>query len=231
MFLNDAFDVEFDRMHRKERPIPAGAIQLPTVWTWGCIWLAAGMTGLFVAGMVTGVLGLVLTLCIVSYDALHKRISLAPALMGLCRFLLYPIAASTADATLSRTAIGGGVALAIYVIGISFLARRESLPGAPRYWPIALLAAPIALALLTNAPKQPDPVFLLSAVVGLWIARCLRSTLQASERNIGRTVSGLLAGIVFVDWLAVAGAPRQFGAVFIALFLTALLLQKVAPAT
>src|SRR5262252_9197240 len=32
MFLNDAFDVEFDRQHRPERPIIGGEISRQTVW-------------------------------------------------------------------------------------------------------------------------------------------------------------------------------------------------------
>src|SRR3954467_14588405 len=32
MYLNDAFDVEFDRQNRKERPIPSGAISAGDVW-------------------------------------------------------------------------------------------------------------------------------------------------------------------------------------------------------
>src|SRR5687768_18320093 len=32
MYLNDAFDSEFDRQHRPERPIPSGAISLGEVW-------------------------------------------------------------------------------------------------------------------------------------------------------------------------------------------------------
>ena len=43
MFLNDAFDVEFDRQYRKERPIPSHAIGLKAVWVWGVAWLAFGM--------------------------------------------------------------------------------------------------------------------------------------------------------------------------------------------
>jgi len=35
MFLNDAFDAEFDRRYRKERPIPSGMIELKSVWRWG----------------------------------------------------------------------------------------------------------------------------------------------------------------------------------------------------
>ena len=42
MFLNDAFDVHFDRQHRKERPIPSGAISVTAVWQWGFGWLAVG---------------------------------------------------------------------------------------------------------------------------------------------------------------------------------------------
>ncbi|HEY4951797.1 MAG TPA: UbiA family prenyltransferase, partial [Verrucomicrobiae bacterium] len=39
MFLNDAFDAEFDRQRRASRPIPSGAISLPAVWRWSFAWL------------------------------------------------------------------------------------------------------------------------------------------------------------------------------------------------
>jgi hypothetical protein len=55
--------------------------------------------------------------------------------------------------------------------------------------------------------------------------------LWPANRQIGRAVSGLLAGIVFVDWLAVADAPRNFGLVFLALFGLAVLFQRFVPAT
>ena len=32
MFLNDAFDANFDAIHRRDRPIPSGAIAVDTVW-------------------------------------------------------------------------------------------------------------------------------------------------------------------------------------------------------
>src|SRR3954468_4225694 len=35
MYLNDAFDVEFDRLNRNERPIPSGAISVGDVWGYG----------------------------------------------------------------------------------------------------------------------------------------------------------------------------------------------------
>src|SRR5262245_55028336 len=42
MFLNDAFDADFDQKHRPMRPIPSGAIKLRDVWVWGFVWLVLG---------------------------------------------------------------------------------------------------------------------------------------------------------------------------------------------
>ena len=39
MYLNDAFDAQFDAQHRLERPIPSGAIRVETVWGLGFAWL------------------------------------------------------------------------------------------------------------------------------------------------------------------------------------------------
>jgi hypothetical protein len=44
-------------------------------------------------------------------------------------------------------------------------------------------------------------------------------------------VSGLLAGIVFVDWLAVADAPKYLGLIFLVLFGLAIFFQRFVPAT
>ena len=231
MFLNDAFDVEFDRQYRKERPIAVGAISLTTVWRWGLLLLGLGGACLISFGLVTGALGVLLIFCIVLYDAVHKRFLLAPVLMGFCRGLLYLVASSTALNGVTGSSMWCGLALALYVVGLSFLARRESARGALRYWPAFLLASPILLALIMNADDYRQPALLLSAVLLLWMLRALRQTFWSPEPNVGRTVSWLLAGIAFVDWLAVADAPRHFGFVFIGFFLSALLMQRVVPAT
>jgi len=155
---------------------------------------------------------------------------LAPVLMGICRLLLYLVASSTALNGVTGWSMWSGLALALYIVGLSSLARRESARGPVAYWPAMILAAPILLALLLNANDYRQPAWLLSAVLALWILRSLRQLFR-SNPNVGRVVSSLLAGIVFVDWLAVADAPRRFGFFFIAFFLCALLLQRIAPAT
>lgn len=231
MFLNDAFDEQFDRQHRPLRPIPSGRITAPLVWRWGGALLAVGELLLFGCGVSTGVLGMALALGILLYDAIHKAFTFSPLLMGACRFLVYLVAASGGEAGVGGWVIWSGLALAGYVVGLSFIARRESLPGPPRYWPVALLAAPVALALLLNAGEFRQPALLLAGVLTLWSLRCLRTVFWTGELNVGRAVSGLLAGIVLVDWLAAVQTPRELGAAFIALFLAALLAQRVVPAT
>jgi hypothetical protein len=73
--------------------------------------------------------------------------------------------------------------------------------------------------------------FFLSVILVLWIMHCLRFTFWSPQRNIGRSVSGLLAGIVLVDWLAIGGGGLILGPVFAGLFVLALLFQRFIPAT
>jgi 4-hydroxybenzoate polyprenyltransferase len=231
MYLNDAFDADFDRQHRGTRPIPSGAISVQAVWRWSLAWLAAGSIGLIGLGKVTGMLGVALLLCILAYNALHKLISFAPVLMGICRMLLYVIAASTGVQGVTGWALWCGLALATYVIGLSCLARGESTGGPAPYWPLVLLAAPVPLALIMNTGIYREPGILLSLILVLWTIRSLRPALWSKERNVGAAVANLLAGIVFVDLLAIADASREFALVFFLLFGLALLLQRVVPAT
>jgi 4-hydroxybenzoate polyprenyltransferase len=231
MFLNDAFDAQFDRQYRKERPIPSRAIGLKTVWAWAAGWLALGACCLAWIGVTTGVLGLTLAGCIVLYDAVHKRVTFAPVLMGLCRFVLYLAAASTAVSGFNSKVFGCAGALFAYIIGLSYVARRESAPGALRHWPSLLVAMPILVALIFNRGSQLESALLISAIFAVWTVKSLRYTLWTDKPSISRTVSGLLAGIVWVDLLAAANAPRDFGIIFIGLFLAALLFQRYVPAT
>jgi 4-hydroxybenzoate polyprenyltransferase len=230
MFLNDAFDAGFDGQYRRERPIPSGAISERAVWIIGFALLVGGLICVWLLGMVTGVVGVLLVLCILAYNAVHKVLTISPVLMAGCRFLLYALAGATATRSLSGLSLWSGFALGAYVIGLTYVAARESTGASVRYWPCIFLAAPIGLALLENQGSAFGTAMLLAVLLALWILRSLRYTF-GPERNVGRTVSGLLAGIVLVDLLAAADVPKPFGAVFIGLFLLALLLQRFVPAT
>jgi hypothetical protein len=73
----------------------------------------------------------------------------------------------------------------------------------------------------------------ISLLLALWIIRCVRSVFLGGAINVSYIVSNLLAGIVLVDWLAVAPLiPPWTGIlVFLALFGLSNWLQRFVPAT
>jgi UbiA prenyltransferase family len=232
MFLNDAFDVDFDRQRRAERPIPSGQIPLATVWKFGFAWLALGILMLFFIGKIEGLLGVVLAIFILIYDAAHKFITASPWLMGACRFWVYVIAGTTGVNGLNGWPIICGVALAFYIVGLSYVARRESFRGPVPYWPLIFLAAPVILAFMMNSGNFLPPTIVASLILVLWAMFCIWPVFFGSEANVGIIVSNLLAGIVFVDWLAIAPvASRWLGLILLILFGLTKLLQKFVPAT
>jgi 4-hydroxybenzoate polyprenyltransferase len=231
MFLNDLVDAGFDAQFRRERPIPAGWIDLKTVGWWSGAWLAAGTLLLASLGKPAAPLALLLLASIVVYDVVHKAVPFAPALMGLCRFFLYLVAASAGQEGIQGIAVWGGVVMGSYIVGLSYLARTESKDGPLRYWPCLLLATPMILAWFINDGEYRQNSVVLSALLALWVVRCLRWTFSTEGKNVGRTVSGLLAGIVLVDMLMVLPEPYPDGLVFLGLLGLALLFQRFVPAT
>lgn len=242
MLLNDACDVDWDRAHRPERPIPSGAIESRTVWCLGIGGLAIGMGIAGGLGKVTAIIGLLLMNCILIYNFIHKRTAWSVLFMGGCRALLVLLAGAMAYAESGRklpfllceeagALTWAAAALATYVIGLSCMARAESQPDAVDWWPALLMISPVIPSILIHDGKLRDNALLLCAVLSLWIFRNLRFAFAMNPRQVGRAVGGWLAGIVIVDMLAVAAAPREAGAVFLALFILALLLQKKVPAT
>jgi len=231
MYLNDAFDAAFDAQFRRERPIPAGLIRLGTVWQLGVLWLGLGLLTLAWLGKATGVLAVLLIVTVVVYDAVHKAITLAPVLMALCRFLLYLIAGTSASNGLSGLTVWSGVALALYILGLSYIARHESTRPSLRWWPTGFLAAPVVLALVVNGEGYYQQAGWLILLLVFLIIQCLHSRAGETSPDLKRTVSGLLAGIIWVDLLAVAGGTTTIAMLFVALFLLARLLQRVIPAT
>ena len=231
MYLNDAFDLDFDRLHRKERPIPSGAISRGEVWGYGIGWLVLGTVLMFFFGWDTALLTLALVFSILLYDGVHKMIAFSPVLMAICRFFLFLAAASTGDSGVTGIALWSALALSLYIAGLSYVAKSESNRGPLRYWPCLLLAAPIVLAWIVNQGDYRTRGLILCAILLIWIIRNLRLTFWTGQKNVGRTVSGLLAGIVLVDFLSVAGGTPLQGLTFLALFGLALLFQRFIPAT
>jgi 4-hydroxybenzoate polyprenyltransferase len=229
--LNDAFDAEHDQQQHPARAIPSGVVETRTVWRWGLFWLAVGALLLLWIRPLAGGLGLVLVVFVVVFNAVHRLTALSPVLPGVCRLLLYLLAAATATRGVTGWAIWCGLAAGIYVIGAGYLARAPR-PARPLgYWPVVLIGTPILLAVVMNAGSYREAAWLISAVLALWTVHALRYTLWAPGLDFTRTGRELVAANVLVDWLAVAPvAPRELGYLFIAFFVGCLALQRVMPA-
>lgn len=229
MFLNDAFDVDFDRRYRPERPIVSGRIAARTVWIFGSAMLLLGLLLLWKTGFYPGFWGSVLVIAILCYNAIHKKTAMAPVIMALCRVLLYLVAGSAAGQGISRPLLWAAAALGLYVLGISFMARVESNSGVVGRWPFALLLFPI----LIGVPRHffTGPVFVASGLLIAWLCWCLLGGSRRSGLALSSGIAGLLAGIVLVDLLAVSPSVPYAWAIFLGLFVAAVLFQRLAPAT
>ncbi len=236
MFLNDAFDVQFDREHRPERPIPSGDITAKAVWALGIVQLLLGLGCLVYVNTLATLCALGLAGSILIYDWLHKRTAWSPLIMGLCRLLLYLLAGATATGSLGLTVVLSALALWSYIVGLSNIARRESTGGRLNSWPCWLLSLPLALVLALPYYQEGTDVLSSGVVIAgglyaLWTVRSLLFTFKSMIPQHGRTVSGLLAGIVLFDFLLAANQNMEMGIVFFGLFGLALLFQRYIPAT
>lgn len=224
MFLNDLCDVAFDRQYKPDRPIVAGAVTPRAVVAAAIVLPCAGL--LLALAIKPNVLlwGAILVVVITAYDILHKRIAWAPLLMATCRFLLYLMAAAAGVLGLTPRALGFALALALYVVGLSYLARGESrVRRTSSFW-LLLLFAPVAAGFYFDS----TPVALLCALpLLLWIWRAF----VLAKATAARAVSVLLAGIVLVDLLAISPTSLLPWLGFAALFGAALLFQRYVPAT
>jgi hypothetical protein len=242
MFLNDFCDAEFDALYCPQRPIPAGKISRQAVGQWAILWFVLGFACLAFLGAVSAIFALVLIAAIILYDFRHKGLAWAPLVMGLCRFLLYPLAAVSVGATnvfatLNLFVVPAGVALGLYVAGITYLARGESRPEKPARWALLLLFLPVATSLgiflLQNMhrPVPPGALALACLLQLYWMAWMLVPFWRKSNPSLGRVVSGLLAGIVLIDVLMATLMLGPLSAALLPLFALAFLLQRFVPAT
>lgn len=234
MYLNDAFDRDFDRVHRPERPIPSGAVGARAVLGLGFAMLAAGValagaagwqrTGSAAAALAASALAGVIVL----YDLKHKGNPLSPVLMGLCRVLVYATAALATFPAYSHALAFASLALLGYLVGLTYIAKHETGGSLVRLWPLVPLALPVVYGLASHglAPKA------LALAVLAHVAFTLRLVLSPARRDVPRAVGQLIAGISLVDAIAIAasGVP-ELALLAIAAFSLTRIFQRVVPGT
>lgn len=237
MYLNDAFDRDFDARVRPDRPIPSGEVSAKRVFVSGfgmlglavlCVLLittrGAGGTALAAGSSMTALAG-----TIVFYDLYHKQNPLSPVVMGLCRVLVYLTAGlCVALWPPSTPLLWGAVALLGYLIGLSYAAKQENLGEVKNLWPLVFLALPCASAIWVRDTETAALLALFTA----WMLYSLSFLLRKRGRNIPRAIGHFIAGISLLDGtlIALVGAPA-LGALCVLGCALTLALQRIVPGT
>lgn len=212
MFLNDAFDAEFDAMHRAERPIPSGAVSVQTVFRIGfglmlgsmllLAWVGFGFgprTGLWPA-----LAGAALAAAITYYDWNHKKTRASPVVMGLCRVLVLVGAGLCYTIDLPAALWIAAALMWCYLIGLTYVAKQENLGRVENLWPLLFLGAPVLYGAWLSV-HQPVVagfwiVFCAWMAVALWLLR------RRAKGDIPRAVVSLIAGISLLDAMLIAAS-------------------------
>lgn len=245
-FLNDWQDRRWDEDHRPERALPRGLFP-PSFYWWLALCLMGAGVGFawavnFRSGLVAGgILG-----CIAIYTVWHKKYAWTVVPMGLCRALL-PVMGFLALYPYVDTILPLAGALFCYIVGLSLSARQESMKESSKR--SALIPRGLLLLTAIMVAVGNRVVFLdrLPSILGtlpylMWTGFCLKFR----RAPVPKLVSGLLAGIPWIDWMAllplaltIVNDSRE-GVVPLAsacvlfpplAFISALLLQRLAPAT
>ena len=233
MYLNDAFDREIDARERPSRPIPAGEVSANTVFAAGFAMLLGGLLLLLPAVALAGAgaggalaAGTALAAAILAYDWRHKGSRLSPLLMGACRVLAYVTAGAAVAAAAPPALLVACLVALSYLIGLTYIAKQETLGRVANLWPLAFLAAPLPYGLAALPAGGATAALLLAALLG-WTGFALRLLWRRRAGDIPRAVVSLIAGIALLDalFLASRGEPAAAGVAILCFGLT-LLLQR-----
>lgn len=204
MALNDLVDRDIDAVERPQRPIPSGALSVKDATRFTFICFGAGLILTFVFAPWARHFALALLSAIVSYDLLHKRWNASLVFMGLCRTLVYALAAAFSSTAHTRpdTMIGVvvlGTLLALYIIGLTVVAQKEARGsfGFRRWLAAAMIFLPFT-ALLFAAGGDWRWALASGFLLLLWLIRSARFARQSPPRVVP-AVLGWLAGISLID--------------------------------
>ena len=144
--------------------------------------------------------------------------------------MVYFIIALATTKGLNPRLVFWALALAGYVVGLSFVAKVEERNFLKRYLPLLLMFGPLVL----NSYGEVTPGrTALTAIFVAWMSVSLVFVFAPKIRNLRRAVGLMLAGICLVDFLAVSQVadPWIWQAACFGLFIAALVFQRYVPAT
>jgi 4-hydroxybenzoate polyprenyltransferase len=126
MVLNDVCDADHDRARRVRRPIPAGLVTRTSAAIVAVALMLAGVVMVRFLATSDAALAWALGLAaaIAYYDVWHKADPAAPLVMGVCRGLVYAVAAAAAAGGVPVSLWPPALILTVYVAGFTLAARH-----------------------------------------------------------------------------------------------------------
>jgi 4-hydroxybenzoate polyprenyltransferase len=251
MVLNDVCDVAIDRDERPERPLPSGAIAVPRAALAGNLLMATGGLAACGAAVMANTpwpagVGALLSAAIWLYDRHAKHTPAGPAVMGACRGLnwLLGMTAAAGPAAAQQWAIPLG--MAIYVAGITLVARDEA--GRSRRTTVAGGAIAMALGLAVAAgfvwlPLLDGVAHVATLPATTWLAlwgvlaasivlRAAQAVADPSAMRVRAAVGNAIMSIITLDAvLVLAACGERWAIVVLALLGWFLLGRRLVPPT
>ncbi|HID22977.1 MAG TPA: hypothetical protein EYP14_11335 [Planctomycetaceae bacterium] len=212
MVLNDVFDRHRDARLRPDRPIPSGAVSVREAVGLAAVLIVTALFAAASVGRAAFATALMLTLAVLGYDGWLKQTGAGPMAMGLCRLLNLLLGASAVDslsAVWRLPQLHLAMSLAVYVTGVTWLARSEVPAEAKRSLLGALGVVNLGVAgfatFVLNWPgTQPGSTLVILLVVAVTINRRLVVLLGHPEPTRVRQAVGVLLGsIIILDAAAV----------------------------
>jgi 4-hydroxybenzoate polyprenyltransferase len=240
MVWNDYFDYGQDLKERPARPLPSNRIAVGPAARLGVALLAAGIALAALAGWREDsyrigplVVAVQLVGAILLYDCWLKRTFLGPVSMGLCRFLNVLLGLTIAGDGIAPWGVLLALVVGVYIVGVTWFARREALMSKPLELTAAMLVTFSALALALFLPvlgkqlaRRDDPTGILVfafgelghvlfpyllVAFGFWIGiPAAAAVRRPAAKEVQTAVKRAVLGLIVLDAIlatSLAGTP------------------------
>ena len=200
------------------------------------------MTAAAVTGSAGQVIGPVLALSVLAYDAGLKRTVVGPLSMGVCRFCNVLLGASIAGRLESVTTpetLQVAVGLGLYITGVTWFGRREASTSKRSQLSGALLVINVGLAILVafaaraNTENSTSVILLLALVLVTINRRLIAAIRDPHPSQVQRAMRTMLLSLVLIDATLVLAHSGQAQPALMtaALLIPAVALRKWIPMT
>jgi 4-hydroxybenzoate polyprenyltransferase len=201
LVLNDVVDVEHDRKHRPDRPIPMGVISKKQATLVGSTLLVLPVLIALCTQFRAAVFMLALSSCILLYTFLHRYLLPSLIFMGLCRGLVYVVAFSAFDVAFQIQPLlvfAGGIAF--YTGVLTLIARNEHTHNKTKRWLVfLLLPAAFVPAMIYFAQFQMIFIFLALGLFTIWVTGTFVIFHFTTKSVHG--IHAILAGFCLLDFV------------------------------